>query len=242
MKTRRFLSVIAAVAIGIIAIAITPRVAFAGVINYYVATDPNAGPIIINGIVYQPTLALPSNATQVQVQYPTNVVHLPKQNYSGRHNYVCLPADDILSPYYGKVQQPVAPQPIVPQNPATCPQVQKLNYQQPAQIYQPKPSTSMRSPTNAENYNGIINETERLTNDMLWYASERGWQYSVQTIYDTDAYITRLITLSNSKAIIYLYQQTTLISANKYSTYWWVNSVETSQSTAKQLISMWCAK
>lgn len=228
-KTRKFLTIFLSVIVAMAAVFVLyPATnANAGTNYFYYTTDPNAGPIVMNGIVYYPSNYIPAGVQTVTMynnytplQQPTQVC--PQQYYPQ------YPQQDILAPV-----QPVQPN-------YQKPKVQKLNM--PQVQTQPRPSTPIESPTIEENYNGINSEAEKLTWDMMAYAQERFWNSNSSIVADADYYRTVRMTFSNAKALIYVDQQTVLKSANTYHTYWWVNGVPCSQSTAKQLISQWCVR
>lgn len=251
MRTRRILSVILALAlIATTALLLFPRSANAGT-SYYYTTDPCAGPIVINGVIYHPSCSIPAGNTTVTQQYyvpgtstttpiktiqQQPVVQQPiyqqpiyqqpvyqqpvyQQPTRPSCNYNYLPPDDILSPYYGK----------------------KVNYTQPTpQLPSPSPSSSK---TTAYNGNGLQSETDRLSNDIIWYGNERGWRYETKTISSADYFITRRITFSNNRAILYVDQQTAKTDYNgNFATAWWVNGTQTSESEVRWMISNYCSR
>ena len=68
MRTRRILSVLAFAVIATTALLLFPRSANAGT-SYYYTTDPCAGPIVINGVIYHPSCSIPAGNTTVTQQY-----------------------------------------------------------------------------------------------------------------------------------------------------------------------------
>ena len=73
--------------------------------------------------------------------------------------------------------------------------------------------------------------------------NERGWRYEQRTVSSADYFITRRITFSNNRAILYVDQQTAKTDYNgNFATAWWVNGTQTSESEVRWMISNYCAR
>ncbi len=227
MKGRKVVSLIIALIFGLVLLSSNVKVAQATsyttttLVYYYYTTDPNAGPLVINGITYLPCSTLPSNAQTQYIPLQPSYQQPPQQVYQPWWCSKC----NAYHPYGQKCPYEncwwCSTCNAWHYNGQTCPRKQQTV---------PNPGKT----TYHNNNSGINAEATLQTDDLRWYGAQRGWYTNWKTLGDTDTAVKRSIEFKNSRDKFTVEQHTAIQSAGSYATTWTLNGSPSSKEGIQQ--------